>query len=94
MDPKDNMLKLKIKYFLRPEGEAYFPTWYDEVHTEASKQNGFIKMRYEAERNHFTVYLDFASQVHLDLWASTDQHDELAAKIESYLIKPEEVEQV
>lgn len=88
------MLKLKIKYSLTPEGVIYFPTWYGEVHTEASQQDGFIKMRYETEGSTFTVYLDFASQDHLDLWASTETHDELVAKIEPYLLKPEEVERL
>lgn len=90
----DEILKLKITYFLNPEGEAYFPTWYDEVHKEASQQDGFIKMWYVAEGNTFTVYLNFASQEHLDLWALTEGHDQLVANIEPHLIKPEEVERL
>lgn len=88
------MLKLKVKYFLSPEGAIYFPAWYEEVLKEASTQDGFIKMRYEGEGNIFTIYLDFTSQEKLDLWASTDKHDEFVAQIETHFLKPEEVEQL
>jgi antibiotic biosynthesis monooxygenase (ABM) superfamily enzyme len=88
----NTMLKLKIKYSLTPEGKTYFPAWYEEVHKEVAQQDGFIDMRYETEGNIFTVYLDFESQEHLDLWASTEVHDELVTKIAPHLMKPEEVE--
>ena len=88
------MLKLKVKYFLSPEGAIYFPTWYEEIHKEASRQDGFINMKYEDEGNIFTIYLSFANQGKLDLWASTDKHAEFVALIEPHFIKPEEVEQL
>ena len=88
------MLKLKIKYFLSPEGALSFPAWYDEVYQAVSRQDGFVKMRYEREGNNFVVYLSFTKQEKLDLWASTDTHDELVAKIETHFMKPEEVEQL
>jgi antibiotic biosynthesis monooxygenase (ABM) superfamily enzyme len=86
------MLNLKVKYFLNPEGIAYFPAWYAEVYKEASQQSGFIKMRYESAGNTFTVFLSFLNEKSLESWASTVKHDEFVAQIEAHFIKPEEVE--
>ncbi|MBA3814192.1 MAG: hypothetical protein H0X26_06855 [Alphaproteobacteria bacterium] len=86
------MLNLKIKYFLDPKGVVYFPTWYAEVYREASQQRGFIKMRYKAEGNTFTVYLSFLNKETLESWASTAKHDEFVVQIEAHFTKPEEVE--
>lgn len=86
------MLKLKVTYFLSPEGLSYFPTWYQEVFKETSKQEGFIEMKWENKGKNPVVYLDFTHQEKLDLWASTHTHDKLVAKIEPYFIRAEEVE--
>jgi len=86
------MLNLRVKYFLSPEGMLCFPIWYQELYKEVSQQAGFIKVRYEAEENIFTIYLSFANQKTLDHWASTAEHDQLVAQIEAYFIKPKEVE--
>lgn len=86
------MLKIKAKYFLNEAGERYFSTWFNELCKETSKQEGFIEMSYEKEESNFTVYLSFTNQEKLNLWVSTDKHDEFVATIENYFIKPEEVE--
>lgn len=86
------MIQLKVTYFLNMPGLVYFPVWYDEVHKIASKQDGFIGMKYENGASSPIVYLFFTTQKKLDLWSSKDVHDKLVAMIEPYCIKPPKVE--
>lgn len=88
------MLKLKVTYFLTPEGLAYFSTWQNKVFKETVKQDGFIDMRCENDGITPVVYLSFSNQETLDLWASTPQHDALVSLIEPYFIKPEDIKYI
>lgn len=88
------MLKLKINYFLNPKGEAYFPSWFEALRQEIGVQVGFIDIHYQQEGASITVFVSFENQEALDLWASTDRHDEFVNKIERYFLKPEEVIQM
>lgn len=88
------MLKLKINYFLNPEGESYFPSWFEELHQEIVGQVGFMDIHYKKEESSMAVFVSFENQVTLNLWASTDRHDEFVNKIEPYFLKSEEVIQI
>lgn len=88
------MLKLKISYFLNLKGEGYFPLWFEELRQKIDGQVGFVDIHYKKEEAFITVFLSFENQETLDLWASTDRHDEFVKKIEPYFLRPEEVVQI
>lgn len=88
------MLKLKVTYYLTPEGLEYFPVWYSEVLDEANQQPGFQRISYEKIGDTFVVCLCFQNEPMLDLWRDKDSHEALVAKIAPYFAQPPEVQEV
>lgn len=88
------MLKIKVTYFLNKKGMSYFPIWYAELQQEISKQKGFVGLRFEKDASGFSIFVSFTNQAMLNLWASTERHDEFVSKIELYFSRPEEVTEI
>ena len=87
------MIKLKVTYYLTPEGLEYFPQWYGEVSEEASQQPGFQSIAYEKIGDTLLVCLCFQNEPMLDLWRDKDSHEALVGKIAPYFAQPPEVQE-
>lgn len=86
------MLEITVKYFLNAKGLDYFAHWFDELYKFSAEQDGFISLVYWYEENMPIVTLCFANQEKLNKWVQTDIHNKLVAKIDTFFIKPREVE--
>lgn len=88
---QEKIFKIKVKYFLTPEGLSYFPRWYKEVLQEVAYQIGFVDMTYTMSKRNPLVALSFINEAKLESWASTERHDERFEKIVTYFTQPVEV---
>ncbi|HEL2929505.1 TPA: aldo/keto reductase [Legionella pneumophila] len=85
------MIDITVTYFLNAAGKMVFQHWFDKVAYLTRQQDGFISITNELDGfANPLVHLKFENQAKLNIWASSQQHDNLVLEIEKYFIKPQE----
>lgn len=85
------MLKIQVKYFLSKAGIDYFPTWFDEVYSATEKQEGFISLHTDFDKDNPRVCLCFQNIEKLNQWKNQSLHEELVNKLAVYYIESKQV---
>ena len=84
------MLKISIKYSINEASIEFFNRWYSSLVESISLYDGYLKITclVSKDKNEVEIKLYFSDQSKLSIWATSQQHVELAEKIKPHLTAP------
>ncbi|MBP2831227.1 antibiotic biosynthesis monooxygenase [Aquimarina sp. U1-2] len=81
------MIHVIVKHSLSEAGKKYFSEWVNELHSLASKHEGFIEVKVIKdlqEKDSSVLLLEMDNMNHLQQWRTSADHDKILSKLHPF----------